>query len=84
MNLGGQSSAGAQERSQEAVSYALCSENLGLDRRYEHKLKDQIYKKYECKTIGELYCTEYAQECQQQCSISVDCTILKEKLLGIF
>lgn len=55
MNLGGQSSAGVQERSQEAVSYALCSENLGLDRSYEHKLKDQIYEKYECQTICGLY-----------------------------
>lgn len=32
MNLGGRSSAGVQARSQGAESYALCSENLGLDR----------------------------------------------------
>lgn len=36
MNLGGRSSAGVQAHSQEAVSYAPCSENLGLDRSYEH------------------------------------------------
>lgn len=51
MNLGGRSSAGVQARSQEAASYAPCSENLGLDGSYEHKrnircMKNKNLKQY--------------------------------------
>lgn len=52
MNLGGRSSAGVQAHSQEAASYALCSENLGLHGSNEHRGKHEIYEKYSLKTTN--------------------------------